>query len=251
MQLPNRYVLMKRIITILCLLFSIQSMAQIGIVDSTTWTQNPATLVNTTDNFSSIGASVAIAGIWDFAVAAAGTVTDNQGNTYTLLGTYAGSTYRISIYGAKMVNTSATHTISYTTGVLAYSSISVLTLSGVDTSITYLDRVNGSASGVDYLKQPGSITPSANNEIVINAINSAGNTGTGPPTISSPYVISGATRWVSGAFFSGAMAWNIQTTATATNPTWTCPTSNSHAAMQVSLFPVSATVTDGDFLSWW
>lgn len=73
--------------------------------------------------------------------------------------------------------------------------------------------------------QPGSVTPSEANCVVVTAIGGYFQffDGAGASTVDSPFTRDGtsAVAGASGVNFSSEMAYDIQTTATARNPTWT------------------------------
>ena len=144
------------------------------------------------------------------------TLSDSSGNTpyiAAIAGTGPDTSHNILWYFPNP-STSGTHTFTVTvagTGV----AFEVTAWSGVLTSSDPLDQVNQqSAPGAD---NPGSITPSQNNELVIS---SAVSSSAVSWTIDSGFTISDQ----SAPDFSGnqsAQAYLIQTTAGAVNPTWT------------------------------
>jgi hypothetical protein len=71
----------------------------------------------------------------------------------------------------------------------------------------------------DNANQPGSVTPSVNSELVVTGYVPP-NGGSGTPTISAGFTITDAAAYASGSTVGGAMAYQIQTTATPVNPTW-------------------------------
>ncbi len=149
-------------------------------------------------------------------------ISDSSGNTWVALTakTAVSSCGEMLFYAKNAaVGASQTFTISKSG---SYSSIVVMGFSGVDTTAPF-DVENGTNwSGTTA--QPGSITPSVDNELVISGC------GDAAPT----------TTWTCNGNFSGteiyynqvpsttegnALAYEIQTTATARNPTWTLGTS--------------------------
>jgi len=95
-----------------------------------------------------------------------------------------------------------------------YSSIGVVALSGAISSP--LDQQNGlgSAGGATII-QPGSITPSINNEFVIFVLENYIDGSV--PSTPTGYTLLGASAYSPG-FYCFGMWYQIQTTATATNP---------------------------------
>ena len=79
------------------------------------------------------------------------------------------------------------------------------------------DQQNGNtaASGTTY--QPGSVTPGSANELIVSLLFGA---GSGTTTIDSSFTISDQLASTANAM-AGGMAYLIQTSAAAVNPTWT------------------------------
>lgn len=120
-----------------------------------------------------------------------------------------------------------------------YPSLAVAAFSGVATS-SPKDQENGANSGASQVGslQTGSVTPSANNELVVTSIASSGS-----PTfsINSSFTITDQTP--SGGGFWLALGYLIQTTATAVNPTWSLASGNQFLATDIASFKASAATT--------
>ncbi|MBX2906157.1 MAG: hypothetical protein KF744_08975 [Taibaiella sp.] len=237
--------------TLLVLCFSVAAHVATGqtyVIDSTTHNNSTASLTNQSNAFNSLNASAIVFAVTDYTVATIGSMTDDQGNTYTNLLSVSNGTYRVTFWGAKARHTAAATRATYTTAAFAYSTIHGITLGNVDTSgASFVDQTNGSATGFGFVKQPGSITPTMNNSMVLTAVNSAGAGGAAsPPTVSSPYIITGASDYLAGAHFSGGMAQYIQGTAAATNPTWTGVNNNQYAAIIMNVKPYTAPAATGN-----
>jgi hypothetical protein len=243
---------MRRLLTILSLLFAIPSMATITVVDTiraTNQVNNGNTVTTGTLNIAT--ANAIVVGVADYQLASLGTVTDNAGNTYTRVRTNTdGVSPRIALYVclAPVVSSSMTFTYTGGGGTVAYPSIYVVGLHS--TYPLVVDQQNGTGLSSATSGQPGSITPSQDNCIVFTACNSTGSFGVpAPPSVSSTY----STNIMRAPFvnlrnFAGGMAWNIQTTATATNPTWTYAGSFPSALLIVSLKEVAPAAANGAFL---
>jgi hypothetical protein len=65
-----------------------------------------------------------------------------------------------------------------------------------------------------------SITPSTNNQVVVTGVEFVDTAGA-TYTINSGMTVSDSKPWLSGNYRGSAMAYIIQTTATAIQPTWT------------------------------
>jgi hypothetical protein len=113
-------------------------------------------------------------------------------------------------------STSATHTFTaaVTTGFL---SVAVFTFAGTATSLPF-DLETGTTVASVATIQPGSLTPSADDYVVINGIAwQSANTWTIDGGYSTPEQLD----FASGLYFGVAGAYLIQTSAAASNPTWT------------------------------
>jgi hypothetical protein len=111
------------------------------------------------------------------------------------------------------------------------ASIFFAAFSGVKQTSPF-DQINGS-NGFASTLQPGSITPTENNELVVAllGINSSGT----PMSINSGFTETNTEiNFGAGDHYGGCMAYIIQTTAAAVNPTWTRTNTNGMAVMQCS-----------------
>lgn len=144
---------------------------------------------------------------------------DSNGNTWQHLTTYATGP-RIRIHYCFDPVVGAAHTFSVNTSGRS-PSIAMAAFSGAAS----FDQESGTPAS----QQPGSITPAEDNELLITAA-SDGSVGTGR-TVDAPFS-SNLTASIAGGGpnYSIAMAYEIQTTATARNPTWNTAT-NPVAAM--------------------
>jgi hypothetical protein len=142
-----------------------------------------------------------------------GTLTDSAGNTWTRIAQPgpANNQQWAEMYYSHNPTTSASHTFSYSGG---YAAMEAQAFSG-SASGAVLDQSN---SAVTTGGQPGSITPTHDNELVVASWSSDASSN---PTISSPYTITDSDLWNGGVTYGSAMAYAVQTTAAATNPTWT------------------------------
>lgn len=111
-------------------------------------------------------------------------VTDNKGNTWTLVTSQSGDGVVVEMFYAANATTGTGHTFTFT-GSDINSLISVLSFAGVKTT-SPLDQSNWGANGVTYYVYMGSITPTENNEVCI------GNGAPGDVEGSTPTVSDGA-----------------------------------------------------------
>lgn len=159
-------------------------------------------------------------------------VSDSSSNTYTAL------TSRTPSSLFYVVSPTVTSSMSFTcTGTGINPSIQVAGFSGVALSST-LESQSGVGSSFPSsvtTVQPGSLTPAANNELIITGF--AFDPGSLPinvVSISSPFAITNSISSATGVE-GGSLAYEIQTTATAQNPTWTADTAT-YVATTMAVF---------------
>ncbi len=157
-------------------------------------------------------------------------VTDSSSNTYTQAvskeDTFSGGQIEIWVAYSATVTSTMTFRLQNQGSGTAYFSGVVMGFSGGLGSLP-TDQTNSAAGvGVTSL-QAGSITPSEDNELVIAALSGDIDTG----NIDESYVHEGSIDGVASESLSMEAAYKIQTTATATNPTWSFPSQNPAAVI--------------------
>jgi hypothetical protein len=218
----ERYKCMKlisRLVAILMLCAAAPLFGAISLVAHTSavtanGTNVTTTAINTTGaNFIVVAAS---------ASANTGTVTDSNGNTWTALTQYGpsghGAGMRLFYCYNPTVSSAQTFTFSDTT--IDYPTIAVAAWSGAAASP--FDAQNGStaASGAGTY-ETGSITPSANGELLISAI---GESSTSPDTIDSSFTVIEHQNHLGDGSLAGfgiSLGYLVQATAASVNPSWT------------------------------
>jgi hypothetical protein len=137
-------------------------------------------------------------------------ITDNKGNSWTLIQTVTpGSAQSGNQYYCMNPTVGAGHTWS-TSGATNYPSIAVSAWSGSAAS-SALDQFSGSTG-----TPPVTVTPTAANELVIASSYSAGST----PSTPSGYTLLDSAAQVAAQSIGYGMAYLIQTSATATSSGW-------------------------------
>lgn len=156
-----------------------------------------------------------------------GSVADSAGNTYTLaLSRFDTNANWIDVYYCLNPINSGSLTATFTQPASgANADIMISAFSGT----AQFDQTASNASSATTSIQPGSITPPANNGLVL----STGAWRNGP--LGS---LTGMTLLDSSG--SGS-AYSIQTTAAAINPTWTVSTSAFMASTSISFLPAAST----------
>lgn len=141
--------------------------------------------------------------------------TDNKGNTYVALtpldGTGANS---VCIFICQSPTVGTGHTATWNTGGSVFPSIYFAAFSGAGSGTIVDQQSNAQAV------QPGSITPSEDNELIITGFCTNGG-GVTPSITAGGFTVSDAIAFLaSGDNEGGGLAYLIQTTAGAANPTW-------------------------------
>lgn len=163
----------------------------------------------TTGNKNTSTANLIVVGIWCL-TSAGENLSDNQSNIYTKLTSQIDFGMDVVFYYKISPTTSSTHTFTTTSHF-----VGVGVQSWLSTGTPVFDQESGNHANASGNLQPGSLTPSVNNCICITAF---GTFNGAAPTTPSGYTstANNATSTAEG----GGMAYLIQTTATATNPTW-------------------------------
>jgi hypothetical protein len=191
---------------------------------------------SSTVTLDTTGANFIIAGAVHLDGATFITFTDTKGNTWTPLTEYSsggggiGNNLRFYYCENPIVGTG--HGFTYAGISMAGAGVAVAAYTGVKTTSAF-DVENGSGSMSATTIQPGSVTPSLNDELIVTVV-STFNTFTAP-SIDSGFTLRQYTSG-GGAFFDIAIADLIQTTAGAVNPTWTPPGGPERRAVNIATF---------------
>src|SRR6187549_386485 len=160
------------------------------------------------------------------------TFTDNKGNTWTAGFAQTNlSNASCQPYWCNPTSKGTGHTVSCGGPTSQFSSVYFAAFSGALQG-TPKDQAISNVGIASSTCQPGSITPTENNELVICicGFNIAGN-----PSISGGGMILLDKNGLSaGAFYGGGLAYVVQTAAAAINPTWTFGGAAVSAAESVS-----------------
>lgn len=156
------------------------------------------------------------------------TASDNKGNTYTELTLQNQGGDKVRLWYCFNPTVGSGHTFHQT---WSYECIFAAAFSGVASSP--FDQENGAGSASATSLQPGGITPSEDNCLVITGL-MAGLTNT-LHTVNGGFTITNSINGVNGVNYGGAMAYLIQTTAAAANPTHSWA-SSVPAALRIASF---------------
>lgn len=160
-------------------------------------------------------------------------VTDNKGNLWTALTARdsggAGPETQLVYCISPTVGAGHTFTVS-TVSPFLVGHIAVQAWNG---GTGTFDVQNGGNPAFGTTAQPGSVTPSVNNSLIITSI-SADNDSALPLTINSGFTVSDSMKG-SGLYLFG-MAYFVQGTAAAINPTWSWAGTGSDIAAAIATF---------------
>lgn len=175
----------------------------------------------TTTGFDTTGANLIVVAL-SFDGGSTPTLSDSKGNTWTALTLGAGSP-RARLYYCQAPSVGSGHTFSIS-GTNTFGSVNVQAFSG---AIVSPFDVENTAAGTSTSPQAGSITPGFNNELVVAA------TATGNGNINSidgGFTSTNPVNYLASNHYGIGIAYLIQTTAAAANPTWTLSVSGGWAA---------------------
>lgn len=185
----------------------------------------------TTSAIDTSGATGIYVHISEYLGASGFSLSDSKGNTWTPRTQYSsGSVSRTRIYYCENPTVGSGHTFTYS-GSGGYPTICVEAHSGTKTSSSY-DQENGATNTATNSLQPGSITPTENNELIISG--AAQYIEAAISNVDSGFTVSDGIGAVSGTNVGGTMAYLYQGAAAAINPTWTFGTTVDAAVVQAS-----------------
>jgi hypothetical protein len=163
------------------------------------------------------GATLLVAGVAYYTTGVP-TLTDSKGNTWTQLTVYTGTSVNISIYYCANPVVGSGHTFQ-STGSNSFTSVTVSAWSL--TANAAADGGIGAGQAVALTVAPGNLTPSEDNCLLVSVMAYFDQPAARTATVSAGWtltdVITDATTSCQG------MAYQVQTTATVANPTWTPP----------------------------
>ena len=167
------------------------------------------------------------------------TITDNKSNTWNGLTAYAtGSNSKVKIYYSFPSSVGSSHTI---TSDGSFQSIGFMAFSGLTPSFDAgKDSGNGTTSGNSI--QPGSLTPSQDNCLLISAFEFGTNTND-ISAIDSSFIAPINPEGAGSGSFRLALAYKIQTSASGENPTWSTGGSADQMSTALAVFKLAGGVT--------
>lgn len=157
-------------------------------------------------------------------------ISDSKGNTWTGLTNLSAGGIITRLWYVANPTVGSGHTFTSAGGNL-YQAMHTAAFSGVLT-VSPFDQENGSGAAA-ATKQPGSITPSEDNELIVTGFG-LDSPGGGDATINGGFTIAQQTQYTVATAAGCALAYLIQTSAAAANPTWTAPSSTNLNAVIAS-----------------
>lgn len=194
----------------------------------------------TTGSVDTTGANLLVVGMsQENGPGNAATLTDSKSNTWTH-GTWRNATSndpsgRLSYCVPSSVGSGHTFTLSGG----GFSSVWVAAFSGAAAS-PFLQESAGS-NGTGITRQPGSLTPSEDNCVLVTFV--AGFMSAAL-SINSSFSITNSATFVSGSY-AGGLAYLIQTTAGAANPTWSWATNTAGSTSVATMMSFKAAAAGG------
>ena len=205
------------------------------VVSTTAGASAPGTTV-TTSSVDTTGANLLVVAVSYYGSANDPTLSDSKGNTWTGLTAREsnGTSPAVRLYWCKPTSVGSGHTFTAAQAG-SFPVVSMSAFSGAATSP--YDQESGTAVATGSTSyQPGSITPSENNCVLVTGVATAGTSH----SVNSSFNAT-ATDNLASNHIGGGIAYKIQTTAGAENPTWSWTTSTNRAAAMAS-FKASANV---------
>lgn len=182
----------------------------------------------TTSSIDTTGANLIVVAVSYYSDGVVPTLSDSKGNTWTGLterSLSASSSVRLFYCVAPTVGSGHTFTAARLN---SYPTVSVSAFSGAAASP--YDQESGAVVGTTSTSyQPGSITPSENNCVLVTGIANGGTSNTIDSSFNATSTGNSGSNHV-----GGGIAYKIQTTAGAENPTWSWTTSSSRASAMAS-----------------
>lgn len=196
----------------------------------------------TSGSLDTTGATLLVAQVASYAGSAAPAFSDSKGNTWSALTTYASAEDpRTIIYYVVNPTVGTGHTFT-TSGASSYCVAGIEAWSGGDTTSPF-DVENGNAlTGSHTTIQPGSVTPSQNGSLIVSSF--GGDRFASSISIDSGFTTTEVDNGVGGTNIGGALAYLVQGSAAAINPTWSYAASTYGAAAAIAVFkPAAAAAT--------
>lgn len=178
----------------------------------------------TTDAIDTTGADLIVIEVGWYTAGTTPALSDSKGNTWTGLTARTQGTFRVRMFYCVSPTVGSGHTFT-AAGTDSYPEIGVLAVSGVNAADAFDQESAGGGASAATSVQPGSVTPDEANCLVVTGLVSEGSS----ITINGGYTAISVNN-TGGANMGGGIAYLIQSSAAATNPTWSWTGSGTAAA---------------------
>lgn len=177
----------------------------------------------TSGGLNTTGANFLVAAVSSYEVNAAPTLSDSNSNagwTGLTQQTNAGGA-RVRLFYCLSPTVGSGHTFTLA-GAGSYAALAVAAFSGAAASSAF-DQQNGATDATSLQTfQPGGVTPSEDNELLVAAVGSGTSTVAASTwSIDLGFTVAETEDYTGAAHFALALAYLVQTAAAAKNPTWT------------------------------
>lgn len=198
----------------------------------------------TTDAANTTGANLLVAATHWYSGGTTPTFTDSKGNTWTALTQRGIGNSCVRIYYCIPTSVGSGHTFS-AVGSNSYAVVSMSAWSGAASSSVF-DTENGASGGNVSSLDSGAVSPSQDDSLIISVVTH----GMGTTTVSGGSLATTDT-WdsVTSASMGGAMAYEIQTTATSRAASWSWSGSYDGPAAAIAAFKVAGASGPANTLS--
>jgi hypothetical protein len=222
------------LLTALCLLWTVPAQATIALVAHTAAQSSTSNGV-TSGAIDTTGSTLLVLCVSAF-VTTPGTISDSKSNTWVAGAATSSANDAIFCFYVKNPTVGSGHTFTDTaTG--NFATIFVASFSGTDTTAnTDQSNSSGGTPGAGTV-QPGSVTPTTNNQVLVTAVSADANTQT--LSINAGFTITDQVNSFTNGY-TGAMAYLVQGTAAAVNPTWTSTNGTEVLQAAINTFKASA-----------
>jgi len=168
----------------------------------------------TTSAIVTTGANLIVVLVTEY-LSAASTLSDSKGNTWTsLTAKVVGSHSATTLFYCLNPTVGSGHTFTLAGGL--FQGLFIQAWSGAAASSAF-DAQNGATSASASSLATGSVSPVEDNELIVSGTCHYTSTG---PSVNSSFTISDSAPYSAGVNLAGSMAYLVQTTKAAVNPTW-------------------------------
>ncbi len=194
----------------------------------------------TSSSIDTTGATLLVMGLAGFQIVANSyTISDSKGNTWTPLtakDTGAAHEARTQLFYVANPTVGTGHTFDWAYAGYGNATAAVIAFSDCLT-VSPFDQQNGFGTNSEVSTvQPGSITPTEDNEVVVVMGGFPNDMNSGSGSINGGFTIAHQREFGGSNCVGGLMAYLIQTTAAAANPTITAPTGTDPMSAVIASF---------------